>query len=137
SGQRYLFPKNRVSIRQRYPYVEVWPANGVSKAPVFSGQADDLSVNTEVYSFQVNAHDFIQTNIDIEGNDIDITVAAGDSLGSGGSVIIGGNMLAGTITIASGTGSKSTGPLAVITLPRAFPNGFYLFLQPRNNHAAT
>lgn len=135
SNLRYFFPKNRVSIRQRYPYVEVWPANGVARAPIFSGQADDLSVGSEDYNAKINSTDFLITNIDYN-DDLQMTAVAGDSLGSGGGVSITGNMITGQITINSGTGSKTTGPLAVISVPVSFPNSFNLFLQEANASAA-
>lgn len=128
----YLFPVGRVSIRQRYPYVEIWPAGGVAKTPIFSGRSDNISVDTEDYANKVGATSFLYTQALDE-----VGIIAGDSLGSGGTVNISGSMLAGYISIESGTGSKTTGPLAKIVLPRSFSNGgFFVFLQETNAPAA-
>lgn len=127
-------PRNNISMRQRYPFLEIWPANAVSKTPLWSGKADSVPVfSTEWYPQAVGQTDYLHTAFDanIEAS-LEASGAVGDSLGSGGSVSVFGNQLAGHITLGSGTGPKATGPLAVITLPRQFATGFYVLLQERN-----
>lgn len=131
----YYFPKDNVSIRQRYPYAEIWAANPSAKSAVaalWSGQADDIDVNTEDYEMRVASSYFLQTSFDTDNEDYAPEITAGDGLGSGASVSILGNALAGEIEINVGTSPDSSSTLANVRLPRGFPDAFFVYLQEEN-----
>lgn len=128
-------PRNHVSLRQRDPYLEIWPDNYVSKNVLWSGKADSVDIATDFYPQAVAETSFLQTSFDISGTQASFATGAG--IGTGGAITGSyGNQLAGHITIAGGTSPASSGALCVVTLPREFPDGFYVFLQERNANAA-
>lgn len=135
SGYTYL-PMNSVSIRQRYPNVEVWPAYGPAKNAIWSGKADDLGLSTAEY-YSAPADKCLETSVAISS--ANATFSAGASAGTAASISGSfGNNLAGHIYLTIGSGSvSSSGTLCTITLPREFPDGFFVQLTPRTAATAT
>lgn len=63
------------------------------------------------------------------------TIAAGAAAGSSPTISIAGSALSGEITLNTGSSTTSTGVVATVTLPVAFPNGCDVFLTPSSDVA--
>jgi len=77
-----------------------------------------------------------QTSLLVGNNTKAATIAAGAAAGASPTLSITGNGLSGEITINTGSTTTTTGVIATITLPVAFPNGCRVALTPSSDVAA-
>lgn len=139
-----LVPKDGIAIRYRSSnkHTELFPAISEGKKPLFSGHID--SVKTSASDANTAARLVSLRKIvrgatpQLVGNAIKApTIAAGAAAGTSPTVAVTGTGLSGEIDIDTGGSTTTTGVIATITLPSAFPNGCYVVLTPSSAFAAT
>jgi len=123
----YFFPQGNVSIRQRYPYVEVWSTNGEAKSSLWTGSADDLDLDTSIYDSAVGYQCDLVSSLDLD----QAVFTANDSI-KNATLACYGNGLVGRIGFTTGSATGLSGPLITVTLPREVPDGSFVFLYQRN-----
>lgn len=139
-----LVPKNGVAVRYRSSnkYTEVFPAISEGKKPLFSGHLDSIKTastdSTSALRLTALRKIVRGATPQLVGNDAKAaTIAAGAAAGSSPTVSISGNGLSGEIDIDTGSSTTTTGVIATVTLPAAFPNGCRVVLTPSSAFAAT
>lgn len=139
-----LIPKNGIAVRYRSSnkFTEVYGRYSESKKALFAGHLDSIKTystdSTSALRLTALRKIVRGATPQLIGNNVQAaTIAAGAAAGSSPTVSITGNGLSGEIDIDTGSSTTTTGVIATVTLPVAFPNGCRVVITPSTSFAAT
>lgn len=137
-----LQPKSGLAVRYRsaQKQVELYSRFRSNKGAIWYGHIDSVKTSSSATTTNARLADlrlFVRGGTpQLLGNNTYVpTIAAGAAAGSSPTISIAGNGLSGEITLATGGSTTSTGVIATITLPVAYPNGCYVVLTPSSDVA--
>lgn len=138
-----LVPKDGIAIRYRSSnkFTELYPSISEGKKPLFSGHLDSIKTGATDSTSALRLTELRKivrgATPQLVGNNSKVaTIAADTSAGTSPTIAITGNGLSGEITLTTGSSTKTTGVIATVTLPAAFPNGCRVALTPSSAAAA-
>lgn len=140
----HLLPKDGIALRYRSSnkFAEIFGRITEGKKPLWSGHLDSVKTAStdSTTALRLTALRKIVRGATpqlVGNNTAAATIAAGAAAGTGPTVSITGNGLSGEIDIDTGSSTTTTGVIATITLPAAFPNGCRVVITPSSSFAAT
>lgn len=139
-----LVPKDGIAIRYRSSnkYTELFGRISEGKKALWAGHLDSIKTastdSTSALRLTALRKIVRGSTPQLVGNNTNAaTIAAGAAAGSSPTVSITGNGLSGEIDIDTGSSTTTTGVIATITLPQAFPNGCRVVITPSTAFSAT
>lgn len=140
----HLVPKDGVAVRYRSSNkgTELFGRISEGKKPLWSGHLDSIKTastdSTSALRLTALRKIVRGATPQLVGNNTAApTIAAGAGAGTSPTVSITGNGLSGEIDIDTGSSTPTTGVIATITLPQAYPNGCRVVITPSTSFAAT
>lgn len=140
----HLVPRDGINIRYRSSnkFTELFGMDKEMKKALWSGHLDSIKTGStdSTSALRLTALRKIVRGAtpQLVGNDTKApTIAAGAGAGTSPTVSITGNGLSGEIDIDTGSSTPTTGVIATITLPQAYPNGCRVVITPSTSFAAT
>lgn len=139
-----LVPKDGIAIRYRSSnkFTELYSAISEGKKALFGGHMDSIKTAStdSTTALRLTALRKIvrgATPYLIGNNSNAATIAAGAAAGTSPTVAITGNGLSGEVDIDTGSSTTTTGVIATVTLPVAYPNGCRVVITPSTSFSAT
>lgn len=140
----HLVPKNGIVMRYRSSnkFTEIYGRVSEGKKALWAGHLDSIKTastdSTSALRLTALRKIVRGATPQLVGNNVNAaTIAAGAAAGTSPTVSITGNGLSGEIDIDTGGSTTTTGVIATITLPVAFPNGSRVVITPSTSFAAT
>lgn len=139
----HLVPRDGIAIRYRSSNkgTELFGRITEGKKPLWSGHLDSIKTGAtdSTSALRLTALRKIVRGATpqlVGNNSQAATIAADTSAGTSPTIAITGNGLSGEITLTTGSSTKTTGVIATVTLPVAYPNGCRVALTPSSTQAA-
>lgn len=138
-----LAPKDGIAVRYRSSnkFTELYPSMSEGKKALFAGHIDSIKTGTNDTTSALRLTELRKivrgSTPQLVGNNSNAaTIAADTSAGTSPTIAITGNGMSGEITLSTGSSTKTTGVIATVTLPAAYPNGCRVALTPSSAAAA-
>lgn len=140
----HLVPKSGIAVRYRSSnkFTELLSTQSEGKKALWGGHLDSIKTastdSTSALRLTALRKMVRGATPQLVGNNVNAaTIAAGAAAGTSPTVSITGNGLSGEIDIDTGGSTTTTGVIATITLPVAYPNGCRVVITPSTSFAAT